>query len=43
MTIPVPLFPNALELALRLNLPLATTDTTLTPAATAASVPIFTP
>ena len=32
-----------LELALRLNLPLATTDATLTRAATAAGVPIFTP
>ncbi len=32
-----------LELALRLKLPLATTDATLTRAATAAGVPIFTP
>lgn len=32
-----------LELALRTNLPLATTDPTLTRAATAAGVPIFTP
>jgi predicted nucleic acid-binding protein len=32
-----------LELALRLNLPLATTDATLTHAASAAGVPVFTP
>lgn len=32
-----------LELCLRLNLPLATTDATLTRAASAAGVPIFTP
>ncbi len=32
-----------LELALRTNLPLATTDATLTRAANAASIPIFTP
>lgn len=32
-----------IELALRLNLPLATTDTTLTRIAVAAGVPIFTP